>query len=111
MDAGLAVVWALIGVACYRGANRFADRTGKTPWGWPALLWGLVGFLLGLIGALLLFIAEKTTTAPECGEVVWAADSRYGSGGPYMPAPPPQWAPPPPPPPGPPLGENFLPRR
>jgi uncharacterized protein YqgC (DUF456 family) len=44
-------------------ARRFAERYGRSPWGWSPVFWGLVLGLVWPIGLVLLAIAERVGRA------------------------------------------------
>jgi uncharacterized integral membrane protein len=54
----LGVVFAVLGA---RESQKFSQRYGRTPWGWPTGVWALLCFLSLVVGAILLFAARRTT--------------------------------------------------
>jgi hypothetical protein len=54
----LGLVMAVLGG---RESERFAERYGRTPWGWSTALWAIICFICWPVGAVLLFFARRST--------------------------------------------------
>lgn len=54
----LGLVMAVLGG---RESERFAERYGRTPWGWSTVLWAFICFICWPLGAILLWFARRST--------------------------------------------------
>lgn len=83
MNPGVSLLFGLVfGLLGYRESKRFADRYGRTPFGWPSLVWAFVCFLSLLVGGILLMIGRRVTRR-KIERSGYANPAAYGQAAPY----------------------------